>query len=127
MKRFLLLSLISVSAHAACDYEIRDRMFRTPEQQRVFRCELNFKCVEAAIRNPNSSLDELDALAEYSRENKCNDELRLADLFATLMEEENGEEDDIAVDDSDRGNAKTDLPLIPDAPAGNTGSKVHRE
>ena len=127
MKRFFLLSFLSISAHAACDYEIRDRMYRTPDQQREFRCELNFKCVEAEIRKPDADLDEIERLAEYSRTNKCDDELRLADLFASLMEEENGEDEDLAVDNSERGNSKSDLPVIPDAPAGNTGPKVHRE
>ncbi len=133
MKRFLLLTFISLSAQAACDYEIRDRMFRTPDQIREFKCDLNFTCVEATIRNPNSSLDEIDALVEFSRDNRCNDELKLTELFARLMAEGepeddgDGEEDDVAQNTSDRGiNTKADLPAIPDAPSDN-GAKVNRQ
>lgn len=125
MKRFLLLSFVSLTtAHAACDYEIRDRMYRTAEQQREYRCDQNFKCAEAAIKNPDSDPSELETLGDYARENKCNDELKLAALFESLMEEELGE--DPSIDNSDRGNSKSDLPIIPDAPS-DSGSKVHRQ
>ncbi len=113
MKRFILLSLISLSAQAACDYEIRDRMFRSPEQIKEFKCELNFKCLERVIRDVNSDPEKIETLANYARENKCDDELRLADLWASLMKDEGGE--DPAINDSDRGNSKADLPVIPDA------------
>ncbi len=113
MKRFILLSLLSIQAQAACDYKIRDRMFRSPEQIKEFKCELNFKCAERAIKDVDSNVDEIEKLADYSRKNKCNDELRLADLWASLMAEEQGE--DPAIDNSDRGNSKADLPVIPDA------------
>lgn len=125
MKRFILLSLISLSAQAACDYEIRDRMFRTEEQKREFRCELNFKCAEKAIRDENSDPAELEILGDYSRKNNCNDELKLADLFASLMEDER-EFEDPAINNSERGNSKADLPVIPDAPV-NSGSRTQRQ
>ncbi|MES2525704.1 MAG: hypothetical protein V4598_01400 [Bdellovibrionota bacterium] len=133
MKRFLLLTFITLSAQAACDYEIRDRMFRTPDQIREFKCDLNFTCVEATIRNPNSSLEEIDALVEFSRDNRCNDELKLTELFARLMaegepdEEIDGEENEVSQNTSDRGiNTKADLPVIPDAPA-ESGARVQRQ
>ncbi len=129
MKRFLLLTLISLSAQAACDYEIRDRMYRTPDQIREFKCDLNFACVEATIRNPNSSLDEIDALVEFSRNNRCNDELKLTELFARLMEEGDPEDDgdEVSQNTSDRGiNTKSDLPVIPDAPS-ESGTRVQRQ
>ncbi len=129
MKRFLLLTLISFSAQAACDYEIRDRMFRTPEQIREFKCDLNFVCVEATIRNPNSSLDEIDALVDFSKNNQCNDELKLTELFARLMAEGEPEDDseEISQNTSDRGNNKADLPVIPDAPSDTSGARVERQ
>ena len=74
MKRFLVLFFVTATAQAACDYTIRDRMLRTPEQQRQFRCELNWRCI-----------NELERLAIYSRDNRCNDELRLADLMTRQM------------------------------------------
>lgn len=115
MKYFLLMAIFSVSVFADCNYEIRDRRFRTSEEQREFRCELNFKCTEIAIKDIKYDLEVIEKLADYSRKNKCNDELRLADLFAALMAEETGE--DPAVDNSERGNTKADLPVIPDAPS----------
>ena len=84
MKRFILLSLVSLSAQAACDYEIRDRMFRTPEQIRQYKCDQNFKCAEREIKNPDSDPSELEKLGDYSRANNCNDELKLAALFDSL-------------------------------------------
>lgn len=85
MKRFLVLFIVSVSAYGACDYTIRDRMYRTPEQQRQFRCDLNWRCIEAAVSSQANNLDELETLSEYSRNNRCNDELRLADLMRRTM------------------------------------------
>lgn len=125
MKRFILLSLISLSAQAACDYEIRDRMFRSPEQIREYKCDLNFKCAEREIKNPDSDPTELERLGDYSRKNNCNDELKLADLWASLMDGEQGE-DDPAINDSERGNSKADLPVIPDSPASQS-SRTQRQ
>ena len=124
MKSFIFLSLVSLTAHAACDYEIRDRMFRTPEQIKEFKCELNFKCAERAIKDENSDPAALEQLGDYSRKNNCHDELRLADLWASLMDEEVGE--DPAINDSGRGNSKADLPVIPDAPV-SSGTQIQRQ
>ncbi len=125
MKSFILLFLFSLSAQAACDYTIRDRMMRSPEQQRVFRCELNFRCAERAIRDENSDPAEIEKLVDYSRIHKCNDELRLADLWSTLMEE--APEEDLSVNNSERGNSKADLPVIPDAPEAPADAKTQRQ
>lgn len=128
MKRFVFLTFISLSAQAACDYEIRDRMYRTPEQMRELKCDLNFKCVEATIRNPKSTLDEIDALVDYSRDNRCKDELKLTELFERLMAESEPEDDEeIKQNTSDRGNNKFDLPIIPDAPAESKPTRVDRQ
>ena len=116
MRFFLALIFLTSVAQAACDLEIRDRMFRTPEQIKEFKCELNFHCAEVLIKDVNSTPEDIEAVADYSRANQCNDELRLADLWASLMADGNPD-DEANVNNADRGNNKSDLPVIPDAPS----------
>lgn len=87
MRFFLALFVFTSIAHAACDYTIRDRMFRTEEEKRIFRCDLNWSCLENVIKNQkgDSALDEIEKLADYSRNNRCDDELRLANLMRSAM------------------------------------------
>ncbi len=125
MRFFFALFFLTTIAQAACDLQIRDRMFRTPEQIKEFKCELNFQCAATLIKKEDANLDELDAVADYSRANQCNDELRLADLWASLMAVEAGG-DEPNVNNADRGNSKSDLPVIPDAPIA-PGSRVQRQ
>jgi hypothetical protein len=87
MKRFLFLLAFSLTAQAACE---------------VKNCQTNFTCAQEVWR-ASADEAEMEKYTEYSKKNQCNDELKFAALFA---EDENAQ----------TMTAKTDLPVIPDAP-----------
>lgn len=105
MKRFLLLSLLSFTAQATCG------------NSSLVTCDMNFKCLESAIRNSESKAEEIDAYVEFSQKNRCQDELRVTNLYTQVVREGKGEgqDDDYRINESQRGNnTKEDLPEIPD-------------
>lgn len=89
MKYFLLLSVLSVTAYAACE-------------EKMTNCETNYRCAEQALRSGQA----VDTYTNWSNQHGCNDELKFAALFASL----DGELEDISY-----STAKTDLPVIEDA------------
>lgn len=116
MKRFLVLFFVTAWAHGACDYTINSNV--TGAESNKLLCDINFKCAEKIIKDPNSDPAELEALGDYGRAHHCNNELRLAALFDSLDE---GLDDPLLeegpeVNNSERGNSKTELPVIQDAP-----------
>lgn len=102
MKRFLLLAFVTVSAQAACDYTITENVTRSAQERNQILCDVNFRCAEKALR----AGEDVDSYTNYSRAHQCNDELKLASLFASFDAEE----------ETTYSTAKTDLPVIPDAP-----------
>lgn len=90
-----------------------------------FKCDKNFECLKTSLSNPDAPLEEVEQLLDYSRENDCNDEIRITELFEQLVFNQTSE-DEPQVNNSDRGNSKSDLPVIPDAPS-TPGSKVQQQ
>lgn len=90
MKLFLFLSVLSFGAHAACDY-----------QNAKDPCQANYQCAERAWKNGEA---EFETYTEFSVKNNCQDQLR----FAALLADE---------ESTSFNTAKTELPVIPDAPA----------
>lgn len=120
MKRFLLLSFFTFSAHAACDYTVADQSH--PEIVKDIQCDKNFECLKIVTSDPKAKLEDGEELLDYSRENNCNDQLRITELFSELMRKEETSGDEPHINNSELGNSKTDLPVIPDAPT--EGSEV---
>lgn len=110
MKRFFLLSLLSFTAHATCG------------NSSLVTCDMNFKCLESAIQNSDSKQEEIDGYLEFSQKNRCQDELRVTNLYTQVVREGKDEGkyiDDYRINESQRGNnTKDDLPQIPDAQEG---------
>ena len=127
MKRFLILSFLSLTtAHSACDYEIRDQKLTTPEQQKAYRCEQNLKCTIAVIKEDSTDLFVLETLGDYSLKNNCNNNLKLMAMMEEMMAADLKEFEEASVNNDERGNTKTDLPIIPDAPS-IRGSRTNRQ
>lgn len=92
MKKFLFLAVLSFGAEAACDYSASQNV-----------CAANFQCAERALK----AGEDMDAYVAFSQKNACGDELKFASLFASI----DGEMEEVTYE-----TAKTDLPVIQDAP-----------
>jgi hypothetical protein len=116
MKRFFVLFFVTAAAHAACDYSVPANITGAERNRQL--CEINFKCAEKAIRDVTSDPSELETLGDYGRAHNCHNELRIAALFDSLENELfDPSVEEPAVNNSDRGNSKTELPVIQDAPS----------
>lgn len=92
MKRILPLLLLSTTAFADCDYKVTENV----------SCSENFACAEKAFKEQGAEAN-LEKFTEFSKAHQCQDQLKFAALVA---------EDEAEVNTT----AKTDLPVIPDAP-----------
>lgn len=119
--------LFSVSVFArvppmTCNTVALDPAKYRPEELKSYYCEMNFQCTVNALNTEDIVWDDVDQRREYSRENDCNDELKLAAMMMEIAKDPPSLQANVRpeVNQSERNEMKDTLPIIPDAPSGSS-------